>query len=103
MSYLKQAHTKGIKIRIGTDCREGGKALLSELLLLHEAGFSTEDILQIATLNGSQAIKTDLNHGSIEIGKKADLVIFDKNPFENYRNFLSEKTVLKDGKIFNNR
>jgi imidazolonepropionase-like amidohydrolase len=100
MQYLKLAHNKGVKIRIGTDCREGGKALLSELLLLYESGFSIEDILKIATLNGSQAIKIDENYGTIEKGKKADLVIFDKDPFVNYLNFLSNKTVIKDGIIF---
>ncbi|MBL4746828.1 MAG: amidohydrolase family protein [Flavobacteriaceae bacterium] len=100
MQYLRLAHNKGVKIRIGTDCRDGGKALLSELLLLYESEFSIEDIFQIATLNGSQAIKIDKDHGTIEKGKKADLVIFDKNPFEDYRNFLSDKTVIKGGKIF---
>lgn len=102
MQYLKDAHDKGVKIRIGTDSRNGGKAMLSELLLLYEANFTIEDILQIATLNGAEAMNTDDKYGSIEKGKKADLIIFDKNPFDNYKNFLSEKTVIKGGKIFKN-
>jgi imidazolonepropionase-like amidohydrolase len=100
MGYLKAAHDKGVKIRIGTDCRNGGKAFLSELLLLHEANFTTEDILQIATLNGAQAMDLDDQYGTIEKGKKADLVLFDRNPFDDYKNFLSEKTVIKGGKVF---
>lgn len=97
MHYLKKAHNKGVKIRIGTDCRDGGKALLSELLLLHEANFSIADILKIATINGAEAMNINDKYGSIEKGKKADLLIFDKNPFENYKNFLAEKIVIKDG------
>ena len=102
MKYLKKAYDKGIKIRIGTDCREGGKALLSELMLLYEAGFSMEDIFQIATLNGAEAIKIDSLYGSIESGKKADLIIFEKNPFENYKNILSNKIIIKDGIEYKN-
>ncbi|GGH14164.1 amidohydrolase family protein [Mucilaginibacter phyllosphaerae] len=100
MNYLKQAHDKGVKIRIGTDCKDGGKAFLSELLLLHEANFTTADILQIATLNGAQAMNIDSKYGSIEKGKKADLIIFSKSPYDNYKNFLSEKLIVKGGKIY---
>lgn len=100
MSYLKYAHDKGVKIRIGTDCKEGGKAFLSELLLLHEADFSTGDIIQIATLNGAQAMNIDKKYGSIEKGKKADLILYSKNPYDDYKNFLSEKIVIKGGKVF---
>jgi imidazolonepropionase-like amidohydrolase len=102
MNLLKIAHQKGVKITIGTDCSDGGKAVLSELLLLHESGFSIEDILQITTINGANSMGLGNKYGSISAGKKADLVIFEKNPFDNYKNFLSEKIVIKDGKVYKN-
>ena len=102
MNDLKIAHKKGVKITIGTDCSDGGKAVLSEMLLLYEAGFSTEDILEIATINGANSMDLGNKYGSISVGKRADLVIFEKNPFDNYKNFLSEKIVIKDGKIYKN-
>lgn len=97
MAYVKMAHDKGVKLRIGTDCRLGGESTLAELLLFYEAGIPIADILQIATLNGYEAMKLEEHFGSIEVGKKADLVLFDKNPFDNYKNFLSKKTIIKDG------
>lgn len=100
MNYLKMAYEKGINIRIGTDCKEGGKAYLSELLLLYEADFSLEDILQIATFNGAEAINLDDRYGSIKVGNKADLIIFEKNPFEDYKNLLYGKIIVKGGKEF---
>lgn len=100
MQQLKRAHDKGVKLRIGTDCRYGGEAMLSELILLSKAGFSTEDVLQIATINGAEALQIENNYGTVEIGKKADLVLFDKNPFDDYNNFLSNKTIIKGGEIF---
>jgi len=39
-------------------------------------------------------------YGTIEKGKKADLVLFEKDPFENHLNFLAPKTVIKGGKVF---
>jgi imidazolonepropionase-like amidohydrolase len=100
MGLLKQAHEKGVKITIGTDCKDGGKAMLSEMMLLHEAGFSTEDILQVATLNGANAMGLGNIYGSVSPGKKANLVIFEKNPLEDHRNFLASKTVIKDGLVY---
>ena len=41
LKYMKMAHDKGVKIRIGTDTRYGNKAFISELLLFSEAGFSS--------------------------------------------------------------
>ncbi|MDW3652095.1 MAG: amidohydrolase family protein [Bacteroidia bacterium] len=102
MYYLKMAHDKGVKIRIGTDCRYGGKALLSELILMKGAGFSTEDILQIACYNGYESMQLTDQYGSIEAGKKADLLIFEKDPFSDPMNFLSKKTIIKGGQIFEN-
>lgn len=102
MKVTKQMHDAGVKLNIGTDCKEGGKAALSEMMLFYEAGFSIEDILQIATLNGAIAIDLDDKYGSIELGKKANLVLFEKNPFDDYKNFLSKKTILKDGKLYQN-
>jgi len=103
MLYVKKAHEKGVKIRVGTDCRYGGKAMLYELLLFHKAGIPTKDILQIATLNGYESMKLDQDYGSIEIGKKADLLLFDKNPFEDIKNLFSTKTIIKGGKLFTHK
>jgi imidazolonepropionase-like amidohydrolase len=102
MGYTKQLFDKGIKLRIGTDCPNGGKAIISEQLLLAENGFSIPAILQISTINGATALGLDNRYGSIENGKKADLLIWEKNPFDDYKNFLANKTIIKDGVVFKN-
>ena len=103
MGYVKQLFDKGVKLRIGTDWPSGGKALISEQLLLSEYGFTIPDILKISTINGANALGLADKYGSIEKGKKADLLIWDKSPFDNYKNFLASKIIIKDGVVFLNQ
>jgi imidazolonepropionase-like amidohydrolase len=102
MQIVKKVQDKGIKLRIGTDVPNGGKAALSEQLLFAEYGFSISSIIQISTINGAIALNLETKYGSIEKGKKADLIIYDKSPFDNYRNFLSSRTIVKDGVVLIN-
>lgn len=100
MEYLNLAHELGVNIRIGTDCQEGGKALWSELLLLSQHGFDMDEILQIATINGAKALNIEHEVGGISEGKKANLVLFEQNPFQNPQHLLSAKQVIKDGQVY---
>ena len=68
-------------------------------MLLVEANISVADVLQIATYNGAKAMGIEDKYGSIETGNVADLVLFDQNPFEDYRNLQSEKTIIKMGQL----
>lgn len=102
MKYTKKLHDAGVMLTIGTDCESGGKAALSEMILLEKAGVSVADILQIATLNGAQVISLDDKYGKIAPGKKANIVLFEKSPFKCSKNFLSEKVIIKDGILYEN-
>jgi imidazolonepropionase-like amidohydrolase len=93
-------HDKGVKIRLGTDMPEGGESAIAEQRLLFEHGFSIGDIIKICTINGAEALGIEKKFGSIEKGKKANLVIYEKNPFDDYRNFSAERTVIKDGVVY---
>ena len=45
-------------------------------------------------------MKIDKDHGSIEIGKVADLVIIKGNPIDRIRNTRNVQTVVRAGKVY---
>jgi hypothetical protein len=98
--YVKQMYDAGILLAIGTDHKDGGKAVLSEIILLHNAGIPMNECFRIATINTAKAIGHDDKYGSITVGKRANLVIFDLNPLEDPLHLLEKKTIIKDGSIY---
>lgn len=98
--YVKQMYDAGVILAIGTDHKDGGKAVLSEILLLHEAGIPMNDCFRIATINTAKVIGQEEKYGSVTVGKRANMVMFDENPFEDPENLLKGKTVVKDGVIY---
>lgn len=97
--YVKQMYDAGVVLAVGTDHKDGGKAMLSEMLLLHETGIPMNDCFRIGTINSARAIGYDEIYGSITPGKKANLVVFEQNPLENPQALLQKKTVILGGVV----
>ncbi|MFA4893889.1 amidohydrolase family protein [Brevundimonas sp.] len=51
-----------------------------QLQLMLEAGFDFETVVRIASLNGARFLGRDAEVGSIEAGKRADLILIDGDP-----------------------
>jgi hypothetical protein len=93
-------YENGIMLNTGSDTYEPGKTILSEMLLLNELGIPMNEVLKIASLNSAKSLNKSKSYGSIEVGKKAHLILFDKSPLTNPLNLLSKKTVIKDGIVW---
>jgi imidazolonepropionase-like amidohydrolase len=98
-SYVRRMYDDGIRLNLGTDAHDPGKAALSEMLLLHDAGIPMAGVFKIATLDSAQDIGHGAEYGAIEVGRRADLILFDRNPLEDPQGLLAGKTVIKDGVI----
>ena len=57
-----------------------GFGYVRELELLQEAGFHPLEVVRAATLKGAELLRADQDIGTVEEGKKADLVVLDENP-----------------------
>jgi imidazolonepropionase-like amidohydrolase len=65
--------------------------------LLVQAGFSAEEAIRIATLNGATVLGEDSRIGTIATGKQADIVIMQGNPAAKIQDIRNVKLVFKDG------
>ena len=94
----------GVPILAGTDTAAGvrvypGFSLQEELELLVQAGLTPMEALQAATLNAGKYLGlTDT--GTIEKGKRADLVLLDSNPLVDIKNTRKVQSVVLAGRYF---
>jgi hypothetical protein len=69
--------------------------------LLVQAGFPPEEAIQIMTLNGARILGEEQRVGSIEAGKRADLVVVRGDPISTPADIYTVVTVFKDGIGYN--
>ena len=76
---------KGIKVAIHSDSLETSRHFYLEAAKLMKYGDLTEDeALKMITLNPAEMMRIENRVGSIDVGKDADLVIFNGHPFSVY-------------------
>lgn len=97
--YVRRLYEAGVPLATGTDWIDPGRALLSEMWLLHRAGIPMADVLRIGTLGGAEALGLADRIGAVEPGMKADLVLFAGDPVDDPRALLGPRTVIKDGVV----
>jgi imidazolonepropionase-like amidohydrolase len=102
MQTVKKAHEAGVKITVGSHSyvpyADFGEAYVRELELLNECGMDTFEVLMAATSINAHFLKAEKEIGAIEVGKWADLVLFNQNPVQEISNFRSVERVMQAGK-----
>ena len=98
------AHRAGVKIMLGTDSAASyvfpGFAVHDKLQELVKAGLTPAEALKTATWNGAEFLGRTAEFGSINIGRRADLVLLEDNPLTDIRNTTRIAAVVLDGRYF---
>jgi len=99
-AVLRALHAAGVPIVAGTDKAVPAHSLHRELELYVEAGLTPMDVIQLATLGSARVMKMDAEVGSIEAGKRADMILVDGNPLQDFHALRKVTRVISSGRVF---
>ncbi len=106
LRYLKKLD---VLLILGTDSGSGwmgmvpGYSIHNELQVLTENGFAPYEAIKIGTVNASlvaEKMNGSGNFGTIEAGKRADLILVKENPLKDINNIKKIIGVMASGKWF---
>ncbi|NND80017.1 MAG: amidohydrolase family protein, partial [Maribacter sp.] len=104
MLNLKILSDAGVLIVTGTDAGNIGtlhtSSYLTELKAMQKSGMSNWNIIQASTINGAKVFDKESEFGTVDIGKKANLVLLDANPIEDIENVTKINTIFNKGAIY---
>ncbi len=99
----KRAHELRVKVSVGTDwpySYEPEIPFFKEIrLLIDKCGFTSAQALYSATKIGAESIGV-ADRGVLESGKRADILITNKNPLEDIENIKEHYITIKSGIIY---
>lgn len=78
-------HERGVLVSVNSDSAEHARRLNTEAAkAIHWGGMSEEDALALVTINPARQLRIDDRVGSLEAGKDADVVIWNRHPLSTY-------------------
>lgn len=95
---LRTLHESGIQLLPGTDYHPGFM-LVSELETWQRAGIEPKDILRLATIECARYLHLSQQLGTIERGKRADLLLVDGDPTRDIGALRRVRLVMKGGAV----
>jgi imidazolonepropionase-like amidohydrolase len=102
---FEKAYKRGVKIAFGTDAGvQAHGTNWREFVYMSENGMPPIETIKAATIETAKLLSIDLTHGSITVGKVADLVAVKGNPLDDMYLMQDISFVMKGGEsVFFNR
>jgi imidazolonepropionase-like amidohydrolase len=104
LALIARMRRESVPLTTGSDLASPwvipGVALHQELALLVSAAISPNEVLRMATRNGAEALGLLGESGTVEPGKRADLVVLEADPLRDIRNTTRIRYVVLGGRIF---
>jgi imidazolonepropionase-like amidohydrolase len=101
LEFVGLAHRHGVRIAAGTDTPNPfiapGFSLHQELGLLVRAGLTPMQAINAATQQAARLLNVESEIGTVEKGKRADLVVVNRNPASDITALEDIDLVMKDG------
>ena len=91
---------QGGLLGVGSHSELGGLSYHWEMYALAMSGMTPHDVLRAATLSSAETIGRANDLGSLEIGKRADIIVLDESPLKSLENTLSISLVMINGRLY---
>ena len=99
-AVLRALYQAGIPIVAGTDKAVPGHSVHRELELYVQAGLTPMEVIQLATSGAAKVMGMDGEVGTVEAGKRADLILVQGNPLENFADLRKVTRVIAKGRMY---
>lgn len=93
-------HRAGIPVVAGTDQTVPGYSLHREIELYVQAGFTPMEAIQAATIVPARVMGMEKQSGTVEKGKRGDLILINGNPLEDIHNTRNVEYVITNGTVY---
>ena len=103
LKVIDALHTAGVPIVAGSDTNLIGYGLDRELELYVQAGQTPLEAIQSATIVPARVMHHDADSGTIEPGKRADLVLVQGDPLTNISALRNVVSVVTDGRLYDSK
>lgn len=105
VALTKLAYQKKVKIGVGTDMSLHNLSAVAPIFkemvtLQREVGMKPIDIIRAATIVNAEMIGKENRIGSIEVGKKANIIVLRSNPLLDIENCSNIEYIIKNGKVY---
>jgi imidazolonepropionase-like amidohydrolase len=78
-------HRRGVLVSVNSDSAEHARRLNTEAAkAIHWGGLSDDEALALVTINPAKQLRIDNRVGSLDVGKDADVVIWNRHPLSTY-------------------
>jgi imidazolonepropionase-like amidohydrolase len=98
-AMVKALFDAGVPIVAGTDGALPGYSLLRSIEMYVEAGLTPMQAIEAATRVPAESMGRAKDSGTIEAGKRADLIVLDANPLDNISNIRKLRWVIANGRV----
>jgi imidazolonepropionase-like amidohydrolase len=100
VAIIGALHRAGVPIVAGTDQSVPGHSLHREIELYVQAGFTPMEAIQAATIVPARVMSLDKELGTVEKGKRADLILLNADPLADIHNTRNVEYVITNGTMY---
>ncbi|NLE45357.1 MAG: amidohydrolase family protein [Chloroflexi bacterium] len=108
--YLRRMQSRGVPVFLGTDaaygrwpgtnCWPGFQELARAVeVMVRWAGYRPIEALRMVTGDAARALQLDREIGTVEVGKRADMVLVAGDPTSDIRALRDVEAVFRDGRV----